>query len=57
MFRCSPDSNGSEYGSVAVFCEHGNGLRSAYKGAIFAQCQAEESVDSRMCMSVDNAQH
>jgi len=54
--RCGRDSDGSEYGSVAVCCEHGNGLRSPYKGGIFAQCPAEESVDSRMYMSVDKAQ-
>jgi hypothetical protein len=33
--RCGRESNGSEYGSVGVFCENGNGLRGAYKGAIF----------------------
>jgi len=43
--------------NMAVFCEDGNGLRSPYKGEIFAQCPAEEPVDSRMCMSVDVAQH
>jgi hypothetical protein len=56
-FRCGRESNGSQYGSVRVFCENGNGLRSAYKGAIFAQCPAEESVDSRMLLSVGDVQH
>jgi hypothetical protein len=39
------DSNGSEYGSMAVYYEHGNGIRSPYNSAIFVQFPAEESVD------------